>query len=447
MSSAMDVGKKLEGRIIDGKFPLGPWLGESAHSSVYLTKLNDGKRAAIKLISPADYSGSDFDSAAQLSRWAEIAKLSHPHLIRLFDCGRGEIEGIDLLYVVMEYAEENLAQILPQRPLSREEVAEMLSPTADALSFIHQAGFVHGRIKPSNILAADNSLKVSSDSLRKPGERDPQALSTYTAPEAATALSPAADVWSLGAMLVAVFTQREPQPAAIEMPESIPQPYRRIAERCLRVDPQQRCTVDEILKKPEARSSPPQPTKPSPAARIYDSAIPEQKEQREEKRSKAPLFIILAIVFAVLVLAVFLARRPHESTDSSQTSSTRPANAPAPPFASNPNAAGTSNQSGVIHGKVLRQVSPEVSAGARRTITGHVKVAVQISVDSSGNVTEARLASAGPSRYFANQALAAARGWKFQPPQVDGQPSPSQWMLRFQFGRASTEVSPSEIKP
>jgi TonB family protein len=90
---------------------------------------------------------------------------------------------------------------------------------------------------------------------------------------------------------------------------------------------------------------------------------------------------------------------------------------------------------------------PDVSRGAQKTIRGRVKVNVQVAVDRSGNVSEAKLVSAGPSKYFATRALAAARQWKFAPPQVNGQSTASAWMLRFQFGRTSTEVFPSEIKP
>jgi len=143
---------------------------------VFLTERTGGgpQKAAIKLIRAEVFSAGNFDEAAQLSRWADSAKLSHPHLIRLFESGRGQIDASNFLYVVMEYAEENLAQILPQRALSPEEVKEMLPPTAETLALLHQAGFAHGRIKPSNIVAVDNQLKISADSLRKAGERDKQ---------------------------------------------------------------------------------------------------------------------------------------------------------------------------------------------------------------------------------------------------------------------------------
>ena len=96
---------------------------------------------------------------------------------------------------------------------------------------------------------------------------------------------------------------------------------------------------------------------------------------------------------------------------------------------------------------MLQQVLPEVSRGALNTITGHVKVVVRVAVDGSGNVSEATFKSAGPSQYFASRAMAAARRWKFNPPQVDGQGVPSEWDLRFMFGRGSTQAFPTQVKP
>lgn len=153
-----------------GKFRLGRWLGSSDHSAVFFTELTEKPTqkpaAAVKLIS-----AENLDEVAQLSRWASAARLSHPHLLRLFEYGRCQIDDTRLLYVVMEYAEENLAEVLPLRPLSASEAADMLRPTAEALAYLHQAGFAHSRIKPSNIMAVDNRLKISADGLQKTGER------------------------------------------------------------------------------------------------------------------------------------------------------------------------------------------------------------------------------------------------------------------------------------
>src|SRR5277367_4812758 len=208
MSSPVALWKNWEGRLVDEKFPLRQWLGGSGHGAVFLTERDDSQRAVIKLI-PAAL----LDADAQLAHWEIAAKLSHPNLMHLFGGGRCQIDGTPILYLVMEYADENLAQILPLRPLAPEEAEQMLPPAAEALAFLHGSGFVHGRIKPSNIMAANERLKISADGLRKSGEpRFPSEPSPYDAPEVfTTGLSPAADMWSLGMTLVAVLTQHEPE--------------------------------------------------------------------------------------------------------------------------------------------------------------------------------------------------------------------------------------------
>src|ERR1700733_10378234 len=422
MSGLTDVWKQFEGRVVDGMFPLQQLLGGSEQSAVFLTKrsTNPFQKAAIKLISAQVFSTGN-DEGAQLARWANSAKLSHAHLMHLFESGRGQIDDAKFLYVVMEYAEENLAQILPLRPLSPAEVKEMLPPTTEALAYLHQAGFSHGHIKPSNILAVDNQLKISADSLRKTGERDSHTPTPYDAPEVATTgPSPAADVWSLGLVLVAIMTQQGSQTINAsegwaKIPHKVPQPFYGIAQRCLRVDPRERCTVNEILGKPKIQT-------PLPSKAI---------ERPPAKRSN--IWLLLPVVVVVILLAVLLGRRAHQPT--------------VPPAQTTESPTASTNAHAAARGKVLQEVSPDVSPGARRTITGRVKVSVQVSVDTSGNVSQARLASSGPSKYFANQALAAARRWKFTPAEVNGQPLPSEWTLRFQFGRTSTQVFPAETKP
>jgi TonB family protein len=105
------------------------------------------------------------------------------------------------------------------------------------------------------------------------------------------------------------------------------------------------------------------------------------------------------------------------------------------------------SQGAAARGSVLQRVMPDVSKGALRTITGRIKVGVEVAVDSSGNVSNAKLSPAGPSRYFSSRALEAGRQWKFKPPQANGQAVASNWRLLFEFGRGSTQVIPTELRP
>jgi TonB family protein len=441
MSIARDDWKKWEGRVVLEKFPLRQWLGGSERSAVFLTE-RGGQKAAVKLIA-----AENVDGEAQLSRWAAAAKFSHPHVIRLFESGKCELDGTNVLYVVMEYADESLAEILPVRALSATEATDTLKPAAEALVGLHSAGLVHGAVKPSNTLAAENQLKLSGDRVGQSGERGAGARSAYDAPEiAATGPTPAADMWALGAMLLAVLTQREPSardgsegtPVSPAVPGTIPQPLRKIIEDCLRDDPARRCTAAEILAR----------LRPAPAASVATPAAVEPPIVKSGPSQGRPRrWIIVPIVAAALFLVALVGskllsnRTPAPATGTQPITAQKPADVPAP------SAAPRTVQPGIVRGGVAQQVMPDVSRGAQSTITGHVKVEVRVAVDVAGNVSQAQLVSPGPSHYFAEKALTAARRWKFTPARVNGKATACEWLLRFQFGRTSVQVLPSEIKP
>src|SRR6266403_2057081 len=245
-----DFWKQCEGQVIDNRFRLQRYLGGTDDSAVFLTQFagSPSKKAAIKFI-PA---GTTAD--LQLSLWRRVTQLAHPHLLRILDIGRCRLENRDRLYIVMEYADEDLSQILPQRPLTASEAREMLEPVLDVLIYLHGKGLVHSRIKPSNILATADQLKLSSDTLFPIGEsrKSPSKFDAHDAPETATSpLSAAADVWSLGMTLVETLTQRTPamQPgsqADPAVPDTLPQPLLDVARHALRRDPRRRWTVPEI---------------------------------------------------------------------------------------------------------------------------------------------------------------------------------------------------------
>jgi TonB family protein len=446
MNIPTDRWKEWEGRLVDGKFPLRRWLGNSDHSAVFVTDHNgiSQQRSVIKLVDP-----KNLDANAQLSLWAEAAKLSHPHLIRLFECGRCTIDDAPLLYVVMEYAEENLAEIIPVRPLSGDEALEVLRPSAEALAFLHGSGFVHSRIKPSNILAVGDQLRLSSDGLRKlTYARHTTSLTGYDAPEVPfSGFAPASDIWSLGATLVSVLKQKEPihnelktnnmgradDAALLGTPERL----RRIVRLCMQFDPAKRPTAQGILRELSGQSIRKDP--------VLNASVTHRPRNHPGRRIALPVLMLAAVLLIVLVAGRFMGHEP-----STPASEAPPLNSPAGNLSAKSSTVTgpkTSASGGLVRGSVLNQVMPEVSANALHTIKGRIKVGVEVAVDTAGNVSRARLASSGPSRYFSSRSLAAARQWKFSPARLDGESIASEWILRFQFGRGSTQVVPSELKP
>src|SRR5271168_3519665 len=162
-----DWTKEWERRTVHGVYPLRRFLGRSNHSVVFLTECTaqNVAQAAIKIL-PAHRALAE----TQLTHWRRAATLSHPHLMRVHDAGRCQLGGHKFLFVVTELAEQNLAQILPGRPLTPDEVRDLLPPTLDALAYLHAKNLVQGRLKPPNFLVVDDQLKLASDTIRPAGE-------------------------------------------------------------------------------------------------------------------------------------------------------------------------------------------------------------------------------------------------------------------------------------
>jgi len=447
-----------KGQVIDGKFPLLEWLGGAPHSAVFRTQLpgSSTQPAAIKLIR-ADRP----DAAQQIACWRELVTLSHPNLLRVFHAGHCQMSGSPWLYVATEYAEENVDQVLPVRPLSMTEVGDLLPPVLDALAFLHSKNFVHARIKPSNICAVKNQLKLSVDSVHPVVQAfKPSSLTAYDAPESEVGnLSPAADIWSLGMTLVAAFDQRPLTWSRANtldpvVPKSVPAPYGQIARECLRMNPSERCSLSRI--KDLMRQEAPQPKPIAPT-------------QPKRKFSYVPVLVALA-----LVVIFIIARSRHTgenqaapaapvaSTEQQPAEQTPTPSTPAPSASDRKPTAYASRSSAIAKPPVkspakppvpivetspsaqgiVKQVLPQVPFSARQTIHGKVRVKVQVSVGPSGDVSSASLVVPGPSRYFARLALESSQQWKFHPAGVDGQSAPAHWLLEFRFGRSSTEVTP-----
>ena len=90
---------------------------------------------------------------------------------------------------------------------------------------------------------------------------------------------------------------------------------------------------------------------------------------------------------------------------------------------------------------------PDVSQKALETIRGKVRVSVKVNVDASGKVTNAAFEAPGPSKYFSDAAIHAAKNWTFAPPNSNGEKVPSEWLLRFEFGPNGTDIFSAELNP
>jgi TonB family protein len=186
---------------------------------------------------------------------------------------------------------------------------------------------------------------------------------------------------------------------------------------CLRRDPQRRWTVAEIA----ARLRQPAPAVPvQPPARIPPQRSP------TKWRGLVPA-AVGGLALAAVLAAPRLLQRPPDALQSSSA-------------AEQPGVQGEPAE-------VVDRVLPAVPQSARDTIRGTIRVSVRVRVDPSGSVSQATLESPGPSRYFANLALQAARRWKFAPAKRDDRSAPNDWILRFEFTQETTRAFPTRITP
>jgi TonB family protein len=467
-----------QSEIINGVYPLRRLLNGSNHSAVFLTecKAQDVAIAAIKIV-PAERV-----TLAQLSHWRTAADLSHPHLIRLLDAGLCQLGGRQFLFVVMEYAEQTLSEVLLQRALTADEVQEMLPATLDALAFLHGKNLVQGQLKPTNFLVVNDQLKLASDTVRPAGE--PRASSAepsvYDPPEAESGrLSPAGDIWALGITMVEALTQHVPaspdkQSASACLPTTLAPAFVDTIQRCLSHDPGSRPTAIDL--EAQSKPAPQAPGVSDPQVVVRDAparAVP--SEESPKQRVLAPIIATVLVLLAVwagvrLVQSHSNSQQPAAST--AQPASHHGVSAPAaalqtpetplsaPPKVAAPLASAKSRDSKPAPPRpvsrhsdqpaqltdaspaVVHEEFPIVPRSARETIHGHVRVAVRVIVDGSGNVIDALLENPGPSSYFARLAREAARKWRFVPADNEDY---REWLVRFEFARDGTTAHAATV--
>jgi TonB family protein len=451
--------KQHEGQAVDG-IVLLQLLGSGESSAVFLAE-RAGERCAIKLV-PTE----DVVAQLPLSRWEQASKLSHPHLSRIFQCGRANLDGVSLVYVAMEFAEDELGGV--DRPLTPKEAREMLTPAAKALAYLHGKGFAHGRIRPSNILSVHDELKISGDAPLRKGERHASTPGgqPYDAPElAASGVTPAGDMWSLGISLVEAMTKELPKldGGVPRLPDSLrPDSFRELAAGCLERDPARRWSIADLMQWLE-RGTIPSPKRPRPryvvpiaaaagvaalsvVAWVYAGPYLASSEALRQA-SESPASVAPAATAPSQSpppaqpeppakpgrsTPAKVAKLPPRETKPAPLPETEPADpAPTPP----PVAASASHAvapDAAAFPNVVQPVIPDVPGKSVATIHGKVPIVVRVETDASGAVTSAKVESGGSSKYFADMALKAARQWKFVPG-ADAR----QWMLRFEFSHDS----------
>jgi serine/threonine protein kinase len=452
--ASAEVWSRWEKHVVHGAFPLRRLLGSTDRSAVFLTeyKAKNLPDAAIKIVR-----ADGLEAKAQLKRWKAASTLTHPHLIRLFEMGRWQPGRREFVFVVMEYAEQTLDQILRQRTLSADEVREMLPSTLDALAFLHRNPLVHGRVRPSNFLAVNDQLKLASDNIREAGHSTDGSLgiSLYDPPELNDCgATTAGDVWGFGMTLVEALTRDTPtwpdqQSKTAALPASMPVPFVGLVRRCLNRSPAHRPSVVELEAPFKTASGANSMADSPPLAHKAPQQATSPRSHRKRNLSLLSFSAAFLLALAGWIRFSDTSRAPLESSIvATPTRVAPPPVIPQPPELNLEPAgpvAPSSTQPTValeaMPNGVLQEVTPNVPQAIREKIQGKIQVTLRVLVGPSGTVVAALMEKSGPNKSLARLADDAAREWKFA---ETAEQTARVWLLRFEFTREGVTAKATE---
>lgn len=199
---------------------MGSLIGRGGMSEVYYAlDLWSNNPVALKILSPS--LAQDAANRQKFHREERsMRQVGGGHTVGVISSGTEYVAGQMVMYIVLEYVHGcTLSQLLrTRRALSLGEALEVLLPVVDALSEVHANRYLHGDIKPGNILLdANGQVKLTDFGLsRRDDQVDsgaPMGTPAYVAPEVLdpqVKVGAQADIFALGVMMYRMLAGRLP---------------------------------------------------------------------------------------------------------------------------------------------------------------------------------------------------------------------------------------------
>jgi serine/threonine protein kinase len=208
----------LVGRVLKHRYTVEEKIGDGNLFTVYRCEDKiDNRTVAAKVLLPQYASDRLFAERVLVEARAMIG-VSHPGIVEVYDCG--EQDGT--YFVITEYVRglDLRERIRRSTPLPLTTVVDIGIAICDVLDFAHKRGFVHGDLRPGNILVMPDGQIKLADFWVWSAVASSQLVRTaalmrsvhYMSPEVAEGepATPASDIYSLGVILFELLTGKYP---------------------------------------------------------------------------------------------------------------------------------------------------------------------------------------------------------------------------------------------